>query len=213
MGESMETRKCIQCGKNFTISDSEKQFFDERKLHYPKRCKKCREENRQQSNDNYRLQPKKKKNNHLIEKILILGMLLLVAVGIVYVNKEAGTDKAAVTQEASYSSTQAKSTYVQADTSNAQASAVKEYQFRDANLLQEHFGKHGGEFGYTSTNQYVIGANAVIHSPDALHKTESQDGDDVYYLQATNEFVVLSTEGFIRTYFKPDDGIVYYNKQ
>ena len=32
-------------------------------------------------------------------------------------------------------------------------------------------------------------------------------------LTATNEFVVVSTDGYIRTYFKPDSGLRYYNKQ
>lgn len=170
----------------------------------------------------------RKKNNHVVEKILILCMLLLVVVGSLYANKEIGKDKNPVAQEATYTNVQPKPTTVQANTSKeaqsdssktqvdssiTQANAVKDYKFKSASLLQEHFGKHGGEFGYTSTDQYVSGANAVIYSPDALHKTESKDGDDVYYLQKSNEFVVLSTEGFIRTYFKPDDGIAYYNKQ
>ena len=42
---------------------------------------------------------------------------------------------------------------------------------------------------------------------------EKEDGDDVYYIQDTNEFVVVSTDGYIRTYFNPDDGIDYYNRQ
>lgn len=87
------------------------------------------------------------------------------------------------------------------------------YHFRSDSLLQEHFEKHGGDFGYTSATQYESGASAVINSPDALHKTEAEDGDSVYYIEATNEFVILSTDGYIRTYFRPEDGIEYYNRQ
>lgn len=54
--------------------------------------------------------------------------------------------------------------------------------------------------------------NSVVNNSDALHKTQ-EDGDDVYYIVSTNEFVVVSTAGYIRTYFKPDSGIKYYNKQ
>lgn len=36
---------------------------------------------------------------------------------------------------------------------------------------------------------------------------------DVYYVESTNEFVIVSTDGYIRTYFKPDAGISYYNRQ
>lgn len=51
----------------------------------------------------------------------------------------------------------------------------------------------------------------MVNSPDALHKKE--DNDDVYYIEATNEFVVVSTDGFIRTYFKPSSGKAYYDRQ
>ena len=53
----------------------------------------------------------------------------------------------------------------------------------------------------------------VINNPDALYKTEAEDGDGVYYLEATNEFVILSTDGYIRTYFRPNGGIDYFNRQ
>ena len=87
------------------------------------------------------------------------------------------------------------------------------YTFRNNYLLKEHFDKHGDEFDYTSAEEYENGASAVINDPDALHKTEKDDGDDIYYLERTNELVIVSTDGYIRTYFRPDSGIKYYNKQ
>ena len=41
----MEKKKCVQCDKVFTITDSEKQFFEKRNLNIPKRCKECRKNN------------------------------------------------------------------------------------------------------------------------------------------------------------------------
>lgn len=90
---------------------------------------------------------------------------------------------------------------------------TKDYTFRNENLLNEHFEKHGDEFPYQTVEEYVAGANRVIASDDALHKLEAEDGDDVYYLEATNEFVIVSTDGYIRTYFKPSAGIDYFNRQ
>lgn len=87
------------------------------------------------------------------------------------------------------------------------------YSFRKAEYLQEHFEKHGAEFGYASADEYLAGANRVIASPDALHKLEAEDGDDVYYLESGNEFVIVSTDGYIRTYFKPNDGKAYFDRQ
>lgn len=85
--------------------------------------------------------------------------------------------------------------------------------FRREEQLEEHYEKHGIEMGYASKDDYLAGANAVIANPDALHKLEAEDGDDVYYLEETNEFVIVSTDGYIRTYFWPQDGIAYYNRQ
>ncbi len=67
--------------------------------------------------------------------------------------------------------------------------------------------------GFSSAEEYEEAACAVINNPDALHKLEAEDGDDVYYVEATNEFVIVSTDGYIRTYFYPDAGIDYYDRQ
>ena len=46
-----------------------------------------------------------------------------------------------------------------------------------------------------------------------LHKTEKEDGDFLYYDTETNEFLVLSTDGYIRTFFKPSAGLDYWERQ
>lgn len=87
------------------------------------------------------------------------------------------------------------------------------YTFRNEKYLVEHFEKHGSEFGYVTKEEYEAGANRVIASEEALHKTEAEDGDYIYYLESSNEIVFLSVDGNIRTYFKPQDGIKYYERQ
>lgn len=88
-----------------------------------------------------------------------------------------------------------------------------EYEFRRDDYLEEHFDKHGDEFDYATADEYLEGANRVIADEDSLYKTEQEDGDHIYYLEETNEFVVVSTDGYIRTYFKPSDGLDYFNRQ
>ena len=88
-----------------------------------------------------------------------------------------------------------------------------EYRFRSKKLLNSHFEKHGIEMGFDTAAEYEAAASAVVNNKDALHKTEKEDGDDVYYLEDTNEFVIVSQDGYIRTYFNPSDGIKYYNRQ
>ena len=86
-------------------------------------------------------------------------------------------------------------------------------RFRNSDLLMQHYEKHGKDMGFSSAEEYEKAAAAVPADPSVLHKTEKDDGDDVYYIKETNEFVVVSTDGYIRTYFLPESGIRYFNKQ
>lgn len=92
-----------------------------------------------------------------------------------------------------------------------------EYHFRNTKLRDDHFSKHGMEFkvdfGYETAEEYERGASDVINDPDALFKTEAEDGDGIYYIEETNEFVVLSTDGYIRTYFRPGGRKAYFDRQ
>ena len=86
-------------------------------------------------------------------------------------------------------------------------------QFRNETMWEDHFEKHGSEFGYKNKEEYLKGANEVINSSTSKHKTEAEDGDEIYYDEDKNEIVFVSIDGYIRTYFKPSDGINYYNRQ
>ena len=87
------------------------------------------------------------------------------------------------------------------------------YYFRNDKLLTQHYEKHGIEMGFDSKEDYEKAASDVVNNPAALHKTEKEDGDYVYYVEKTNEFVIVSTDGYLRTYFNPNAGISYYNRQ
>jgi hypothetical protein len=85
------------------------------------------------------------------------------------------------------------------------------YTFRNDNLLNSHYEKHGIEMGFASAEEYLASANDVINNPNVLHKLEAEDNDDVYYLEDTQEFVIVSTDGYIRTYYYAS--LDYYNRQ
>lgn len=87
------------------------------------------------------------------------------------------------------------------------------YWFRTKKLRDSHFEKHGIEMGFETPEEYIEAANKVICNPDALHKLEAEDNDHVYFVEATNEFVVLSQDGYIRTYYIANGGIDYFNRQ
>lgn len=102
---------------------------------------------------------------------------------------------------------------VQTQAGESQSEDYVSYYFRNDDLLEEHYKKHGMEMGFASMEAYEEAASAVINNPLVMQKTEAEDGDYVYYVEETNEFVVVSGDGYIRTYFNPTDGLDYYNRQ
>ena len=101
------------------------------------------------------------------------------------------------------------------ETSAETEKAVQRYYFRSEKLFDSHYEKHGAEFGDITQEEYLDLANELINAEGdyILHKTEKEDGDFLYYDTETNEFLVLSTDGYIRTFFKPSAGIDYWERQ
>ncbi len=93
--------------------------------------------------------------------------------------------------------------------------AVQKYYFRSEKLFDSHYEKHGAEFGDITQDEYLDLANELINAEgeNILHKTEKEDGDFLYYDTETNEFLVLSMDGYIRTFFKPSAGLDYWERQ
>ncbi|MBR6836342.1 MAG: hypothetical protein IKM72_10140 [Oscillospiraceae bacterium] len=132
------------------------------------------------------------------------------------------TETAEITEESEAATvTEAEETVVtEAETTEAETEEVteeapegKKYVFRNSKLLNDHYKKHGEEMGFASAEEYEKSASDVVNSPEALHKKEKDDNDDVYYIEDTNEFVVVSSDGYLRTYFNPDKGKAYYDRQ
>ncbi len=86
------------------------------------------------------------------------------------------------------------------------------YKFRNDQKYKDHFKKHGGEMGFSTPEEYLDAANALINNPDALHKLEKEDNDHIYYLESTNEIAFVSQDGYLRTYFICS-GRAYYDRQ
>lgn len=128
-------------------------------------------------------------------------------VGSVYQGEKAEQQGVAVEQQAAMGGQE---TETQQLAANQETSIELAFKYPDR--LTEHYEKHGVEMGFASEEDYLKAANAVITNPELLHKLEAEDGDDVYFLESTNEIVFVSKEGFIRTYFIAD-GIEYFDRQ
>ena len=196
----MDKRKCKQCGEEFTLTDSEIKFYNDKGLNLPKRCSECRKKNNNINNNekesiketNLQRINSKNKSKKFRNIIIVAVVLLLSFIGKVFNINFDALNIGSVLQ-------------------SQKADGVLE--FRNDNLWEEHFLKHGGEFGYTTKEDYLEGANEVVTSASSKHKQEAEDGDDIYYDAENNEIVFVSKDGYIRTYFKPSDGIEYYNRQ
>ncbi|APR86876.1 hypothetical protein A7982_12225 [Minicystis rosea] len=78
--------------------------------------------------------------------------------------------------------------------------------------LERHFEKHGWDMGFTTKEAYLQAAQALVRGGpgvEILHR----GGDTLFYKESTNEFAVLSSANVIRTYFQPDGGRRYWERQ
>ncbi|MBQ9384976.1 MAG: hypothetical protein IJT87_12155 [Ruminiclostridium sp.] len=91
---------------------------------------------------------------------------------------------------------------------------AKRYTFRNKKKYDEHYEKHGAEFGDITKEEYLDMANELINSTSdsVLHKM-SKDGDYLFFDRDTGYFLVLSDDDYIRTFFIPTAGEKYYDKQ
>ena len=244
----MITKKCKDCGKEFTITDGEIDFYRSKGFELPNRCKSCRDKRKSQKAAPA-AQSHNSKNNRsksVLTTVLIAAVLLIVLIvkvsdvitpvqtalpeitdTSIYTAEEttpAVTSSALtsteITSEPADITTAAETTSAYSETtiSTTQVTTTAEPEqqglhFRSDKLLEEHYEKHGIDMGFSSAAEYEAAAAAVVSSPNALHKLEKEDNDDVYYIESTNEFVIVSTDGYIRTYFSPDSGKDYFDKQ
>jgi WXG100 family type VII secretion target len=85
--------------------------------------------------------------------------------------------------------------------------------FASSEKLVSHFAKHGPKMGFKSIDEYLGGARSLINQNQSVAKFVRQNGDTLYYNRATNEFAVMSQDGYLRTYFKPKQGAKYWDGQ
>ena len=88
--------------------------------------------------------------------------------------------------------------------------------FRTQHLLDEHFAKHGGEFGGISESEYLRMAQSLRDAPvggDVLEIVRPDDGVVSRFDKRSGAFLAFDRDGTIRTFFKPNDGERYFRRQ
>ena len=87
--------------------------------------------------------------------------------------------------------------------------------FRDAGHLAEHFHKHGAEFGGITQAEYLRRAQLLRDRPAGGDILESvrEDGVITRFDRREGDFLAVDTDRVIRTFFRPNDGEAYYQRQ
>ncbi len=87
------------------------------------------------------------------------------------------------------------------------------YYFRSSDFRLDRYNRYGKDMGFSSAESYERGASAVINNPGALSKIDQDNGDWLFYIEESNELVVVSFDGYIMEYFCPEEGKVYFDSK
>ncbi len=88
--------------------------------------------------------------------------------------------------------------------------------FRSAAKLDEHFAKHGAEFGNITKAEYLRLAQQLRDAEpvgDILEIVRPADGVVSRFDKKSGAFEANDRDGTIRTFFKPNDGEAYFRRQ
>jgi pyocin large subunit-like protein len=87
--------------------------------------------------------------------------------------------------------------------------------FRSRERLEEHFQKHGAEFRAATADDYLHMAQELRDRPaggDVLELVRA-DGVVSRFDRTTGAFLAFDADGTIRTFFHPNDGERYFERQ
>lgn len=81
--------------------------------------------------------------------------------------------------------------------------------------LDEHYRKHGGEFGNITREEYLRQAQTLRDAPvgGAILEAVRRDGVVTRFDRKSGAFIAFNANGIIRTYFRPNDGERYFRRQ
>jgi pyocin large subunit-like protein len=87
--------------------------------------------------------------------------------------------------------------------------------FRSRKQFEEHFAKHGREFGNVTPDEYLHLAQELRDAPagGAILEIAKPDGVITRFDKRSGAFGAYNRDRTIRTFFKPNDGERYFKRQ
>lgn len=92
---------------------------------------------------------------------------------------------------------------------------VADIGFRSNERLEEHYEKHGREFGDISQAEYLLRAQALRDAPvgGEILELKRSDGVITRFDRKTGAFIAFDPDLIIRTFFRPNQGETYFRRQ
>ncbi len=87
------------------------------------------------------------------------------------------------------------------------------HHWGNPNTLQDHFDRHGRDFGAKNQNDYARQANELFNNRDEYLVKVDDDGVLRIYDPDTNSFGAYNENGSTRSFFKPSDNRDYFDRQ
>ena len=88
--------------------------------------------------------------------------------------------------------------------------------FTSRRSLDDHYAKHGREFGSVTAEEYLAMAQRLRDAPvggSIQQIIREVDGVITRYDRSTQHFGAYNSDGTIRTFFIPNDGEAYFRRQ
>ncbi len=87
--------------------------------------------------------------------------------------------------------------------------------FRSRRLFEEHYAKHGREFGNISSQEYLLRAQALrdAHPGGPILQATAPDGIVSRFDRGSGAFGAYNPDRTIRTFFIPNAGERYFHRQ
>jgi pyocin large subunit-like protein len=87
--------------------------------------------------------------------------------------------------------------------------------FRSVERLEDHFRRHGREFGSVTRDEYLAFAQELRDRPaeGTVREAVRRDGVVTRFDRSSGAFIAFDKDGTIRTFFRPNDGEAYFERQ
>ena len=148
-------QRCIQCGREFNLSDSEIDFYKSKSLNQPKRCKSCRDKNKRGNQEfkKYNLQTPIKNRSTFLSSIITF---------LIFINAICITNYGSLTLPVFFIDLLGVVAIVLLSTVKNTVEIQEfdtspyKHTFYDTKSMAEHYAKHGKETGCGDMEEYLF---------------------------------------------------------